>query len=183
MKMNNTSKWKLLPGLLIALVAIVSLRTASADSLTSESRQALQQLTSQNPGAAKIAAKAAAILVFPKIVKAGFVVGAQGGQGILLVNNQAAGRYRSVAASYGLQAGVQKYGYALFFMNQKAVDWINNTRGWEIGTGPSVVIVDKGMARSISTSTLHSGIYAFIFDQRGLMAGLGLQGSKIMKID
>ena len=68
-------------------------------------------------------------------------------------------------------------------MNQKAVDWINTTRGWEIGTGPSVVIVDKGMARSFTTSTMHSAIYAFTFDQPGLMAGLGLQGSKIMRID
>jgi lipid-binding SYLF domain-containing protein len=68
-------------------------------------------------------------------------------------------------------------------MNQKAVNWINSTRGWEIGTGPSVVIVDKGMARSFSTNTLHSGIYAIVFDQKGLMAGLGLQGSKIMRLD
>jgi len=101
----------------------------------------------------------------------------------LFVHGKTAGRYRTVAASYGLQAGVQKYGYALFFMNQKAVDWINNTRGWEIGTGPSVVIVDKGMARSFTTDTMHSGIYAFTFDQRGLMAGLGIQGSKITRID
>src|SRR6266481_8689632 len=68
-------------------------------------------------------------------------------------------------------------------LNQRALDWIHQTRGWEIGTGPSVVIVDKGMARTFSTATLHSGIYAFIFDQQGLMAGLGLQGSKIMRID
>ena len=104
-------------------------------------------------------------------------------KGILFVHGKTAGRYRTVAASYGLQAGAQKFGYALFFMNQKAVDWINNTRGWEIGTGPSVFIVDKGMARSFTTDTMHSGIYAFTFDQRGLMAGLGLQGSKITRID
>jgi lipid-binding SYLF domain-containing protein len=127
--------------------------------------------------------KALAILVFPKVVKAGFVLGAQGGEGILFEHGRVNGRYRTVAASYGLQAGVQEYGYALFLMNQKAVDWVNNTRGWEIGTGPSVVIVGKGMARSFSTDTLHSGLYAFTFDQRGLMAGLGLQGSKIMRID
>jgi len=92
------------------------------------------------------------------------------------------GRFRTVAASYGLQAGVQKYGYALFLMNRKAVNWINTTNGWSIGTGPSVVIVDKGMARSLTTDTLHSGIYAFTFDQRGLMAGMGLQGAKISRI-
>lgn len=181
--MNITLKWKYAAGLLLATVTLVSAATASADDLTNDSRRALQQLVAQNPTAAKCKSKAVAVLVFPDVVKAGFILGAQGGEGILFVHGQPKGRYRTVAASYGLQVGVQKYGYALFLMNQKAVDWVNNTRGWEIGTGPSVVIVDKGMARSFSTDTLHSGIYAFTFDQQGLMAGLGLQGSKIMRID
>src|SRR6266496_5811454 len=163
-------------------VTLLTTNTASAD-LISDSRNALQQLVAQNPAAARCKSKAVAVLVFPDVVKAGFIFGAQGGQGILFVRGQPSGRYRTVAASYGLQAGVQKYGYALFLMSQKAVDWVNNTRGWEIGTGPSVVIVDKGMARSFTTDTMHSGIYAFTFDQQGLMAGLGLQGSKIMRID
>ena len=180
--MNITSKWKYALGLMIATVALLSTRTASADDLTSQSRAALQQLVAQNPAAAKCKSKALAVLVFPDVVKAGFIFGAQGGKGILFMHGQPSGRYRTVAASYGLQAGVQKYGYALF-MNQKAVDWIDTTRGWEIGTGPSVVIVDKGMARSFTTSTMHSGIHAFTFDHQGLMAGLGLQGSKIMRID
>jgi lipid-binding SYLF domain-containing protein len=169
----------------LVLIAIILLRPAmvSADDLVSESRRALQQLAAQNPAAAKCKSKALAVLVFPNVVKAGFIFGAQGGEGILLIHGRPTGRYRTVAASYGLQAGVQKYGYALFLMNQKAVDWVNNTRGWEIGSGPSVVIVDKGMARSFTTDTLHGGIYAFTFDQQGLMAGLGLQGSKIMRID
>jgi lipid-binding SYLF domain-containing protein len=181
--MNITSKWKYSAGLVIAVIALLSTREAFADDLTSDCHRALQQLEAQNPAAAKLNSKALAVLVFPKVVKAGFMVGAQGGKGILFSNGQPSGRYRTVAASYGLQAGIQKYGYALFFMNQKAVNWINSTRGWEIGTGPSVVIVDKGMARSFSTNTLHSGIYAIVFDQQGLMAGLGLQGSKIMRLD
>ena len=171
-----------LAGLMLAVVTLLTSGTASAD-LISDSRRALQQLVAQNPAAARAKSKAVAVLVFPDVVKAGFIIGAQGGQGILFIHGRPSGRYRTVAASYGLQAGVQKYGYALFLMNQKAVDWVNNTRGWEIGTGPSVVIVDKGMARSFTTDTLHSGIYAFTFDQQGLMAGLGLQGSKIMRID
>jgi lipid-binding SYLF domain-containing protein len=169
--------------LMLAAVILFTAGTAFADNLVSDSRRALQQLVAQNPAAARAKSKAVAVLVFPDVVKAGFIIGGQGGQGILFIHGRPSGRYRTVAASYGLQAGVQKYGYALFLMNQNAVDWVNNTRGWEIGTGPSVVIVDKGMARSFSTDTLHSGIYAFIFDQQGLMAGLGLQGSKIMRID
>src|SRR5215813_14815610 len=164
-----------------ASIALFGTHSAVADELVTKSRTALQQLVAQTPAAATCKSRALAILVFPKVVKAGFIVGAQTGEGILFERSRVTGRYRTVAASYGLQAGVQEYGYALFLMNQKAVDWVNNTRGWEIGTGPSVVIVDKGMARSFSTDTLHSGIYAFIFDQQGLMAGLGLQGSKIMR--
>jgi lipid-binding SYLF domain-containing protein len=179
--MNPAQKSK--TGLILVTIALIAARAASADDLTSDSHRALQQLAAQNPAAAKLNSHALAVLVFPKVVKAGFVVGAQGGKGVLFVHGKSAGRYRTVAASYGLQAGAQKYGYALFFMDQKSVDWINSTRGWEIGTGPSVVIVDKGMARSFSTNTLHSGIYAIVFDQQGLMAGLGLQGSKIMRLD
>jgi lipid-binding SYLF domain-containing protein len=170
-------------GFISVAIVLLAARTASADDLTHDARRALQQLVAHNPAAARVNSHALAVLVFPEVVKAGFIVGAQGGKGILFMDGKPSGRYRTVAASYGLQAGAQKYGYALFFMNQKAVDWVNNTRGWEIGTGPSVVIVDKGKARSFSTNTMHSGIYAFIFDQKGLMAGLGLQGSKIMKID
>jgi len=169
---------------LTTLIVIVLLTSGTAvTSLTTESRAALSQLKSQNLAAAKVSSRALAVLVFPNVVKAGFIFGAQGGEGTLFVHGRPSGRDRTVAGSYGLQAGVQKYGYPLFFMNQNAVDWINNTRGWEIGTGPSVVLVDKGMARSFTTDTMYSGIYAFTFDQRGLMAGLGIQGSKISRID
>jgi lipid-binding SYLF domain-containing protein len=176
---------KLITNILVVsiLVVLTSFRCVCAADLVGHSRQALEQLVAQNPAAAKCKAKALAVLVFPEVIKAGFIVGAQEGEGILFVHGRPGGRYRTVAASYGLQAGAQRYGYALFLMNQDAVDWVNNTRGWEIGTGPSVVIVDKGMARSFSTDTLHSGIYAFTFDQQGLMAGLGLQGSKIIRLD
>ena len=172
----------LIPSVVMAL-ALATTGTASADDLVAQSRSALQQLVAQNPAAAKCKSKAVAVLVFPRVMKAGFIVGAQEGKGILFEGGRPTGHYRTVAASYGLQAGIQEYGYALFLMTRDAVNWVNNTHGWEIGTGPSVVIVDKGMARSFTTDTLHGGIYAFAFDQQGLMAGLGLQGSKIIRLD
>src|SRR5437899_12606455 len=119
---------------ILADVTLFATSTALADDLTSQARAALQQLVAQNPAAAKCKSKAVAVLVFPDVVKAGFIFGAQGGKGILFVHGRPSGRYRTVAASYGLQAGVQKFGYALFLMNQNAVNWVNNTRGWEIGT-------------------------------------------------
>jgi lipid-binding SYLF domain-containing protein len=180
--MTSPSKLKHAAGLLLAALVLFATDNASAQSLTSKSAAALRQLVAQNPAARAILQNSLAVLVFPEIVKAGFIFGGQGGEGVLFVHGKRAGRYRTFAASYGLQAGVQKFGYALFFMNQRAVDWVNETRGWTIGTGPSVVVVDQGMARTMDTQTLHSGIYAFTFDQKGLMAGLGIQGSKIERI-
>jgi lipid-binding SYLF domain-containing protein len=111
------------------------------------------------------------------------IIGGQYGEGALRVDGKTVGFYNSVAASYGLQAGVQSFGYALFFMTDKALDYLKKSEGWEIGVGPSVVIVDEGVARSLTTTTAKSDIYAFFFDQKGLMAGLGLQGSKITKVN
>ena len=82
-----------------------------------------------------------------------------------------------------MQAGVQSFSYALFFMDNASLNYLNRSEGWEIGVGPSIVVVDEGMAKSLTSTTLQSGVYAFIFGQKGLMAGLGLQGSKISRID
>jgi lipid-binding SYLF domain-containing protein len=80
-----------------------------------------------------------------------------------------------------LQAGVQKFGYALFLMNDKALTYLDKSDGWEIGVGPSIVVVDQGKAKTMTSTTLRDDVYAFIFSQKGLMAGLGIQGSKITK--
>jgi lipid-binding SYLF domain-containing protein len=77
---------------------------------------------------------------------------------------------------------VQKFGYALFFMTDSALKYLDKSGGWEIGSGPSLVVVDQGFAKSMSSTTLTQDVYAYIFDQKGLMAGLGIQGSKITRI-
>ncbi len=98
-------------------------------------------------------------------------------------SSRTVGYYNTVAASYGLQAGVQSFGYALFFMSDEDLGYLEDSEGWEIGSGPSVVVADSGMANSFSTTTVQEGVFAFFFDQQGLMAGLGLQGTKITKIE
>lgn len=156
-----------------------SLHAATAYELDRDARKALHELYKTNPKAREIAEQASAALVFPTIVKAGFIFGAQGGEGVLISNGGTIGYYHTAAVSYGLQAGVQKFGYVLFFMNHKALRYLNQSDGWEIGVGPSIVIVDAGVAKSMSSTTLQKDIYAFIFNQKGLMAGIGLQGTKI----
>jgi lipid-binding SYLF domain-containing protein len=152
---------------------------ASASQISNNASAALANLYNSNPAAAALAQTAKAILVFPTIAKGGFLFGAQYGQGVLFAQGRTAGYYQSAAVSYGLQAGIQTFGYVLFLMTDQAMQYVNGTNGWELGVGPSVVVVDQGMARSMTTTTLRDDVYAFIFNQQGLMAGMGLQGSKI----
>ena len=155
----------------------------SGPELAGQSRTALKQLYAQNPKARSLGARAQGILVFPNITKGGFMLGGMGGNGALVRPGGGISEfYQTGGLSYGLQAGVQQYGYALFLMDNDAFANLNRSDGWEIGSSPSLVIVDKGRAASLSTATINSGTYAFFFNQRGLMGGLGLQGSKITRI-
>ncbi|MBM4243822.1 MAG: lipid-binding SYLF domain-containing protein [Deltaproteobacteria bacterium] len=163
-------------------VAAPPARAADAE-LVRTSRRALDSLMATNPAARELKKKSRAVLVFPKMIKAGFLFGGQIGDGLLFEGDRVAGYYNSVAASYGLQVGGQVFGYALFFMNDGALDYLKKSSGWEIGSGPSVVVWDQGMGKSFSSTTLTQDVYAFIFNQKGLMAGIGIQGSKITRID
>jgi lipid-binding SYLF domain-containing protein len=158
-------------------------QSAEAKQIDREADAALKKLLEDTPEAETFRKEAKGILVFPSIVKGGFIVGAHYGKGALKKGGATVGYYSSMAGSYGLQAGIQSFGYILFFMNEKAMEYLDNSEGWEVGVGPTIVVMDKGAAKSLTTTTGRSDVYAFIFSQQGLMAGLGLQGSKITKID
>lgn len=177
--------WKVLLGTILSVFLALSAGTAlaaDAAQLNKEAKAALQSLYAQVPAAKTLGQKAKAILVFPSITKAGLVIGGQYGEGVLIRNGKVAGHYSTAGASYGLQAGVQKYGYAMMFMTDTAFQALNKVDGFEVGVGPTVVVVDEGMARNATTATMKDDIYAFVFDQKGLMAGIGIQGTKITKI-
>ncbi|MDC7677306.1 lipid-binding SYLF domain-containing protein [Asticcacaulis machinosus] len=168
----------------VAAPALISApaEAATKGELTVEANQALNSLYASNPTAKLIGSKAKAVLIFPNIVKAGLVFGGAYGEGVLMHSGKADAYYNSFSGSWGLQAGAQSYGYAVFLMNDKAVKYIHDTQGWEIGVGPTVVIVDEGVAKNLSTSTLKDDAYAFTFNQQGLMAGVTIDGTKISKI-
>jgi lipid-binding SYLF domain-containing protein len=172
--------------LYVAICVAAAAQTAHAKSreeLERDAARALQALYKNNSGARALGQKSVGILVFPSIVKAGFMFGGQMGEGVLFEDGRPVGYYNSVAASYGLQVGVQVFGYALFFMNRDALTYLDKSDGWELGVGPSIVVVETGAGKSINTTTITHDVYAFIFDQKGLMAGIGIQGSKISKIE
>jgi lipid-binding SYLF domain-containing protein len=167
-----------------ASLAAISGQTyaATAADLDRDSAQALQSLYKTSPIAEVISKQAKAILVFPNIIKAGLVFGGSYGEGVLFKGSQVADYYNSVSGSWGLQAGAQSYGYAVFLMNDKALKYLKKSKGWEIGVGPTVVVVNEGIAKNLSSTTLKDDAYAFIFNQQGLMAGLSIEGTKISRI-
>ncbi|UIP18559.1 YSC84-related protein [Achromobacter deleyi] len=154
----------------------------SAHTVRSDSASALQHLYAVEPSTKELGEKAVAVLVFPKIYKAGFLVGGEHGQGTLFKGKEAIGYYDISAVSLGLQAGAQTFGYALFFMNHKSLNYLEQSDGWALGSGPSLVLWDKATASSVSTTTLSQDVFAVPFGAQGLMAGMGLEGSKITRI-
>ena len=166
----------------VSITTIERANAATAEDLNKDADQALKTLFRSNPVAEKISKSARAVLVFPKIIKAGLVFGGSYGEGVLKQGPKIVNYYNSVSGSWGLQAGAQSYGYVVFLMNAKAEEYLNKSEGWEIGVGPTVVVVNEGAAKNLSTSTLKDDAYAFIFDQSGLMAGVMIEGTKISKI-
>jgi lipid-binding SYLF domain-containing protein len=164
------------------LIDVNSAVAASAEKINRDAQITLMSLYEKTPKAKELGKEAHGILVFPAIAKGGFVVAGQFGEGVLLKNGESSAFYNSVQLSVGLQAGLQKYGYVLFFMSDSALRYLDKSGGWELGSGPSIVVVDSGLAKNLTTTTLKSEIAAFFIDSKGLMGGLGIQGTKITKI-
>ncbi len=178
-------RWALALSIVIITLAVAT-QPARADTAAEVRRDvyaALDKLYDRSPFARVLAETARGILVFPNVVQAGLVIGGQYGEGALVKGGRVVGYYNTAGASYGLQAGAQTYGYALFLMSDQALAYLDKSSGWEVGVGPTVVVVDEGMAKSLTTTTLSEDIYAFVFGQKGLMAGIGLQGNKITRVE
>ncbi len=184
-KQNPTALIRTTALIIVVLNALIAGAAygASASEIDRNATQSLRTLYNKNPGAKVLADKAVGVLIFPSIVKGGFIIAGQFGDGALRKNDKTVAYYRSLAASYGFQAGAQAFGYALFFMDDDSLRYLDNSAGFELGTGPSLVVLDAGAGKNLSTTTLQKGIYAFIFDQKGLMGGMGIQGTKITKIN
>lgn len=182
--MSISTPFRFFLALLAAIATAAAAMPVAAEgraALTADAERAYAKLVAGVPAAKVLGKEAVAVLVFPKITKAGLMVGGQFGDGVLLRAGKPAGYYNTSGASYGLQAGAQQFGYAMFFMNESALKALTETDGFEVGVGPSVVLVDEGMAKSMTSVTAQKDVYAFVFGQKGLMAGVGLQGNKITR--
>ena len=163
-------------------IALAPAHADSRDQLTADGQRALQKLEASEPRARFYARHARAILVFPSVLKAGLVFGGETGNGVLFVHGRSESFYNMSGGSWGLQIGGQDFSYALFFMNDGALRYLHKSDGFSAGTGPSIVVVNKGAAAEADTTTVTHDVYAFPFNGKGLMADLTLQGTKITRI-
>lgn len=156
-----------------------------AKTIEKDARAALALLLEQSEGAKDLADDATGILVFPEIYKAGLIVGGLYGEGALFKKDDVTGYYSTGAGSIGLQVGAQTYGYAMFFLSEEGMKYLEDADGWEVGTAPNIVVFDPELAAAgkLSTASARSNTYVFFFDQKGLMAQLGLEGTKISAIE
>jgi lipid-binding SYLF domain-containing protein len=163
-------------------LSAVSAHADSRSKLSEAGMAALSKLEATDPAARLYAKHARAILVFPSVLKAGLIFGGESGNGVLLVHGRPMEYYNLSGGSWGLQIGGQDFSYALFFMNNSAIAYLRRAEGFSAGTGPSIVVVNKGAAAEANSTTLTHDVYAFPFNARGLMADLTLQGTKITRI-
>jgi lipid-binding SYLF domain-containing protein len=156
---------------------------ASAGEIEADANETLHSFVRQVPGARELANKAAGILVFPSVVKAGIGIGGEYGEGILLNQQRVEGFYNLISASFGFQLGVQERSVIIMFMTQDALMGFEERAGWKIGVDGSVAIITVGVGGGIDTDKIVSPVIGFIIDQKGLMYNLTLEGSKISRIN
>lgn len=163
-------------------LAVTAARADHREELTDAAIRALHKLEEVEPHSRFFARHAKAVLVFPSVLKAGLIFGGETGNGVLLVHGAPEAYYNLTGGSWGLQIGGQDFGYALFFMTEGALDYLRRSDGFSAGTGPSIVVINQGAGAEADITTLTHDVYAFPFNQKGLMADLTLQGTKITRI-
>jgi lipid-binding SYLF domain-containing protein len=156
---------------------------ASAAEIDRDANNTLHSFVNQVPGARDLANKAAGILVFPSVVKAGIGFGGEYGEGIMLNQQKVVGYYNLISASFGFQLGVQERSVIIMFMTQDALNQFDRVAGWKVGVDGSVAIITVGIGGSIDTDKITQPVIGFIIDQKGLMYNLTLEGSKISRIN
>ncbi len=167
--------------LLLSLTQMVS--AASKEEIDARVRSALQSLYENVPAGKELAQNAKGILVFPQVIKAGFIAGGEYGQGALLVDGVAVQYYKLTALSVGFLAGGQSKNEVLMFMTESALNSFRASEGWEAGVDGSVAIVEFGVGKDITTTNVKDPIIGFVYGNKGLMYDLSLEGSKFWKID
>lgn len=171
---------------LIAALAVIgtapNANASSAAEIDAGVQDTLDDLFYQVRGARGLVNKSAAVLVFPTVYKAGFGIGGEYGEGALITRRRTIDYYNLISASFGFQLGAQARSIVIVFTTPEALESFRRVDGWKVGVDGSVALINVGVGASIDTTRIRSPIVGFIFDNKGLMYNLTLEGSKISRI-
>ena len=168
--------------LVLCLVLPLASQAADKAEIDNDVATVLKDFYYLGAGNKELVAKASGVLVFPSVIKAGFVVGGEYGEGALLVDGKTVDYYSIASASVGLQLGAQERAEIILFMDKNAFDKFRQSDGWNVGVDGSIAVVQAGAGKGINTDSIKDPVIAVILLNRGLMANLSLEGSKISKI-
>jgi len=168
---------------LLSLGVLQAARASTAAEIDAKVNAALSRLKAEVPGSTKVLADAKGVLVFAEVIKAGFVIAGEGGEGALRIGGKTSGYYSIFSGSVGFQAGGQKRDIIMVFLDADALTQFRDSKGWKAGVDGNVTLIDTGASGTIDTATLKKPIVAFMVGQKGLMAGISLDGSKITRLE
>ena len=169
-------------GAIALLLATQASWAASKTEIDARVKSALTAMYEREPASRELMAKAAGVLVFPRVLKGAAGIGAEVGEGALLINGNTVEYYRVAALSFGFQLGGQAKTEVIMFMTNAALQEFRQSDGWEAGIDGNVALIEFGVGKGINTHTMRDPIVGFVFDNRGLMYDLSLEGSKFWKI-
>ncbi len=155
---------------------------ASANEINITAKATLKLFTNEVTGGQEFLNKSSGVLVFPEVIKAGFGIGGEYGEGVLQIGGKSVAYYNTVAASIGFQIGAQMKSIVLVFLNQQALTEFRNSDGWEVGVDGSVALIEWGVGKDLNTMDISDPVVGFVFNNKGLMYNLNLEGSKITQI-
>jgi len=168
--------------LTFVLFATPPVEAASKTEINAKVKSTLVTFYSQVKSGRELANKASAILVFPEVFKAGFVVGGEYGEGAMLEHGKTTGYYNTAAASVGFQLGAQMKSQIIMFMTRDALRSFKSSEGWKAGVDGSVALITVGVGGNVDSNTVKDPIIGFIFSNKGLMYNLTFEGSKITRV-
>jgi lipid-binding SYLF domain-containing protein len=167
---------------IVALATSITSFAATETQINSQVSETLLKFDAINPAHKALGDKAAGVLVFPRVTKGGVGVAGEFGEGALQVNGKTVGYYSVGSASVGLTLGVAKSSEIIMFMTQDSLDKFTSGKGWSIGADAGITVISGGASGSYDTQTMKKPILGFIFAEKGLIADLSFEGSKISKI-
>ncbi|MDX2501511.1 MAG: YSC84-related protein [Deltaproteobacteria bacterium] len=131
----------------------------------------------------EVVRKAKGILILPSVKKGALIIGGEYGRGAMRIGGKTVEYYSMIVGSIGLQIGGQARDIIIAFMSADALKNFRDSKGWEAGVDGNVALITLGSGGKAISSMGDNPIVAFVYDVKGLIADMSMNGAKFNKLD